>query len=60
MRVELKFRVDWGLQNVSPVPNAIVAPDTGRCVGSRMAHRMMRTHRGGAGEIGEVRKLVRA
>lgn len=57
MRVGLKLRVDWVLQNVPPVPNKIVAPDTGRCVGSRMAHMMMRAHRVGAGE---VRKLVRA
>lgn len=60
VRLGMKLRVDWVLQNVPPVPNKIVAPDTGRCVGSRMAHMMMRAHRVGAGEIGEVRKLVRA
>lgn len=58
MRRELKLPVDWGFSRMFLQFLMRSVPDSGRCVGPRMANMMMRAYRVGAGETEEVRKFI--
>lgn len=56
-----KLQIDYGFSRIHilHLPNEIVVPDTGRCVGPGMTDTVMKVCRQGVDTIEEVRKVVR-